>query len=392
MTRQNDPRTATAVRPGPHAGPLAPLAFLLALIGAPEGVAGLAVAVPVPAARATQEAPAPTAGNAVSPEEAAARREFATHDINQDGVLTGTELVSCRCLRYDISGGEDGGDGIVQEIEFVTFNYLERQGYGLPWTEAVEVGEASGVGTPTPATADSRSAARPEADPEPVGSPDSADQVVAEPPLTRAEVLAMIRSMPGSQDLSHPYEARKEAAERQIRAIEERGVDFVLDMGTFDREFYEAGTGSFVRLAISRNYRAPGSAPRVIHGASALVGRYAMGIAGSTTRWDRSGSAVVRTDRDVGFAGGSLVIEAGGRYEWRLLSTADPAYTFRGAWRPATEAEVGGYVGAAIVLSRSYEGADWIVTEHESDAPGEHIRVMRLDQRFRSYLGTRRAP
>jgi hypothetical protein len=95
----------------------------------------------------------------------------------------------------------------------------------------------------------------------------------------------------------------------------------------------------------------------------------------------------VRTDRDVGFAGGSLVIGADGRYEWRLTSTGAP---LRGAWREATQAEMGASVGPALVLTGAYEGADWIVTPF-AQSPADKIAVNRLDQKFRWYLGTRAA-
>ena len=241
--------------------------------------------------------------------------------------------------------------------------------------------------TIVPATSKPVSSTR---EPQPLSSKASGNRTVTEPPLSRADLLALLRSMPGSQDYSVPYETRKAAIQKQVRIIETRGIDFRYDMGKFDRELYEAGISTDVMVALSRNYRAPGAAPRVIKGNNALIGRYAMGIAGSTTRYDRSGSNVVRTDRDVGFAGGGLTIGSDGLYEWRLLSTPDPKYTFRGSWRPATDVETGTYVGPAIVLTNSYEDANWIVTRYESKTPGEHIRVQRIDQRFRSYLGTRK--
>jgi hypothetical protein len=326
-------------------------------------------------ALASEPSPNPVMEEAAPVAEAdtAAFRKF---DANRDGVLSGTELTACRCGTWDMTG-----DGRVSLSEFLAGEIMAAAGVAVPTATRRETPPAQASAqraTPAANRATPASAPRPSAQPA---------RAAGEAPFTRSELLALIRSMPGYQDYNYSNAARKEASDRQVRMIETRGVDFRFDFGTFDPEFHAAGASTDVKYAVSRNYRAPGSAPRAIAGPSALVGRYDMGAAGSTTRYDQRGSRVVRTDRDVGFAGGSLVIGADGRYEWRLTSTGAP---LRGAWREATQAEMGASVGPALVLTGAYEGADWIVTPF-AQSPADKIAVNRLDQKFRWYLGTRAA-
>jgi hypothetical protein len=183
-----------------------------------------------------------------------------------------------------------------------------------------------------------------------------------------------------------PYEVRKDAHDRLTRLVRQRGVDFVLSMGTFDREFYEAGASSLTRLAIDETYRDPGSAAPARADESYFPGTWAMGAAGATTRYDRQGSGVVRTDQLTGAVGGYLQIDAGGTYAWRH-SRSEPE--IRGRWRGATERELGTEAGAGIVLLAGYDNGNWLVVERPSEVAGEHITVSNLAQRYRYFIGSR---
>jgi uncharacterized protein (UPF0147 family) len=210
----------------------------------------------------------------------------------------------------------------------------------------------------------------------------------AQGPLSRTDVLAHLKKIPKSQDASVPYQVRKDAHDALTRLIKERGVDFQVRPGTFDKAFYDAGISSETSIAIWQNYRAPGAPPNpaLAAGTSFFTGRWAMGAAGMNTQYDRLGSAIVRTDQMTGARGGFLDIAADGTYAWQHNS-ADPV--MRGRWRTATTQEVGTEPGAAIVLLGGYDGADWIVTRRSSQVPGEHLTVSRLDQRYLYFIGSR---
>ena len=215
-----------------------------------------------------------------------------------------------------------------------------------------------------------------------------AGQSAAQGPLSRTELLAHLKKIPKSQDPSVPYQVRKDAHDALTRLIKERGVDFQVRPGTFDKEFYDAGISSQTSIAIWQNYRAPGAPPNpaLARGTSFFTGRWAMGAAGMNTQYDRQGSAIVRTDQMTGARGGFLDIAAGGTYAWQHNS-ADPV--MRGRWRTATARELGTEPGTAIVLLGGYDGADWIVTRRSSQVPGEHLTVSRLDQRYLYFIGSR---
>jgi hypothetical protein len=176
------------------------------------------------------------------------------------------------------------------------------------------------------------------------------------------------------------------------RLIRQRGVDWVQPRGKFDQELHDAGIRTETSVAIWESYRAPGaSAPGAATTAATLAffhGRWAMGAAGSTTRYDRSGSnSVVRTDRDVGAVGGSLEISGDGTYSWRHSSSDPPIH---GRWRAATPLEMGAQAGVGIVLPRGYDGGDWLVTRSPAFGRSrDHISVNNLAQRYRSFLGSR---
>jgi uncharacterized protein (UPF0147 family) len=211
----------------------------------------------------------------------------------------------------------------------------------------------------------------------------------AQGPLSRADVLAHLKSIPKSQDASVPYQVRKDAHDALTRLIKARGVGFQVPAGTFDKEFYEAGIGSETSIAIWQNYRAPGAPPpsgALAASPSFFTGRWAMGAAGMNTQYDRQGSAIVRTDQMTGARGGFLEIAADGTYAWQHNS-ADPV--MRGRWRTATPQELGTDPGTAVVLLGGYDGADWIVTRRPSDVPGEHVTVSRLGQRYLYFIGSR---
>jgi uncharacterized protein (UPF0147 family) len=215
-----------------------------------------------------------------------------------------------------------------------------------------------------------------------------AGQPAAQGPLSRTDVLAHLKKIPKSQDASVPYQVRKDAHDALTRLIKERGVDFQVRPGTFDKAFYDAGISSETSIAIWQNYRAPGAPPNpaLAAGTSFFTGRWAMGAAGMNTQYDRLGSAIVRTDQMTGARGGFLDVAADGTYAWQHNS-ADPV--MRGRWRTATSQELGTEPGAAIVLLGGYEGADWIVTRRSSQVPGEHVTVSRLDQRYLYFIGSR---
>jgi hypothetical protein len=119
-----------------------------------------------------------------------------------------------------------------------------------------------------------------------------------------------------------------------------------------------------------------------------FVKRWAMGIAGTTTRFDRQGSAVVRTDRLVGASGGYLDIAADGTYVWRHASSTPE---MRGRWRAASGQELRTEAGQGIVLLRGYDDGDWLVTLRPSEQPGEHINVRHVSERYRYFIGSRPA-
>jgi hypothetical protein len=225
--------------------------------------------------------------------------------------------------------------------------------------------------------------------PPPAPSGALAGQPAGQGPLSRADVLAHLRSIPKSQDASVPYADRKDAHDALTRLIKQRGVDFQVPAGTFDKEFYEAGISSQTSIAIWQNYRAPGTPPpggALAASPSFFAGRWAMGAAGMNTQYDRQGSAIVRTDQMTGARGGFLEIAADGTYAWQHNS-ADPV--MHGRWRTATPQELGTDPGTAIVLRGGYDGADWIVTRRPSDVPGEHVTVSRLGQRYLYFIGSR---
>jgi hypothetical protein len=220
-----------------------------------------------------------------------------------------------------------------------------------------------------------------------VAAPAAAGQAPADEPLTRAEILTSLRSIPKS---STPSAAIKEAHDRLAALIKQRGVDFVQPRGKFDREFYEAGITSETSVAIWENYRAPGTASP---GAGAedmafFAKRWAMGIAGMTTRFDRQGSAVMRSDQLVGAAGGYLDIAADGTYAWRYDASSPE---MRGRWRAATAQERQTEAGQGLVLLRGYDDGDWLVTRRPSEEPGEYVNVRHVSARYRYFIGSRPA-
>ncbi|MBI1898380.1 MAG: hypothetical protein HYZ57_21550 [Acidobacteria bacterium] len=244
---------------------------------------------------------------------------------------------------------------------------------------------------PTPSPAPAAPSA-----PAPTPAPARRDTAAVSPsgsgPLSRADVLARLRSIPHYQDMSVPNQVRKEAHDALTRLIRQRGVDWVQPRGKFDKEFYDAGISTETSQAIWESYRAPGTLAPSAETTAATVsffhGRWAMGIAGSSTRYDREGSnRVVRTDRDTGAVGGSLEISSGGTYTWRHNSTDPP---IQGRWRVATPPEMGTEAGQGIVLLGGYDGGNWRVTRFPAfDRPGDHISVSDLAQPYRYFLGSR---
>jgi hypothetical protein len=209
-------------------------------------------------------------------------------------------------------------------------------------------------------------------------------------PFTRAELLAYLRTIPHSQNYSS-YADMKAAHDKLARLIKIRGVDFVLPMAKFDRDFHQGGASSEVMLAIAEHYRSTETAapaPPSPTTLTAFAGRWTMGIAGMSTTHRTQGSTVIRTDSGTGARGGFLEIDPNGTYVWKLLPSDPPEKYFRGQWRAASDVGLQSDV-SAIFLLKAYEGADWIVTHRRSNGPGEKITVARDDQRFRYHIGSR---
>jgi hypothetical protein len=261
---------------------------------------------------------------------------------------------------------------------------------------AISQNYRSAAAAPRPPVAERRPAAeRPPAVRPPVAAstPQQPPRTAAEPPasaagpFSRAELLAYLRSIPKSQDSAVPYQTRKEAHDTLTRLIKERGVDWKQPFGKFDKELSDAGISSESSLAIWHGYRAPGAA--VAGGGVALsyfTGRWTMGAPGMTTRYDRQGTAVIRTDKMTGARGGFLEIGADGTYVWQHNQSDPP---IRGRWRPATEKEMETAPGRGIVLLRGYDRADWLLKPFTSNVPGEHITVVNLAQTYVYFIGSR---
>jgi len=295
---------------------------------------------------------------APDPKASAYNAEFARYDITRSGTLSGTELNACKCRSYDVNR-----DGEVSLAEFQAGRVLAEYGIGSTDTGTDDV---------QPDAETQHVAARP---------------VPAKGPFTWNELIAYLRSIPHYQDYSVPSQTRNEAHEKLVRLIKTRGVDFHIN-NDLQNTLIEEGASSWGWLAVRDNYRVPGTSV-MIADASYFMGRWRTGTAGQSTRYDRQGSNVIRTDRGAGAQGGVLEIDANGTYAWQLLPTDPPSRQVRGRWRLATEREMGDAPGEGLVLLHAYEQTDWIVTLWNPPEVELGLRAAQLEHRYRFIIGNR---
>jgi hypothetical protein len=300
---------------------------------------------------------------AVNPKASAYSAEFARYDITGSGTLSGTELNACRCRSYDVNG-----DGKVSLAEFQAGRILAEYGIASAGSDTEDVQPSDDV-QPTDA------------------QPVAAQPMVARGPFSWDELIAYLRSIPHYQDSSVPSETRNEAHEKLVRLVKTRGVDFRIN-NALQQTLVQEGASSWGWLAVRDNYRAPGTSV-IIADASYFLGRWRTGTAGQTTRYDRQGSGIVRTDRGAGARGGVLEFNANGTYVWQVLATDPLTRQLRGRWRPATEREMGDEPGEGLVLLRAHEQKDWIVTLWNPPEAEVGLKAAQLMDRYRFIIGNR---